>query len=166
MWWSFHIKDNNNEKIIGFEYNKENTEKNLGKEKNKINDDILTKSGLIPEFLGRLPVRVFLNELSEDNMIDILTKTKNSIIDEYVELLKKDKIKLTFEKDALMEIVKLAIKKNTGARSLRTIIESVMEDIMFEVPSMKNVKECIITKDTVKTKKAKIIYAKNKKISA
>ena len=99
-------------------------------------------------------------------MIDILTKTKNSIIDEYVELLKKDKIKLTFEKDALMEIVKLAIKKNTGARSLRTIIESVMEDIMFEIPSMKNVKECIITKDTVKTKKAKIIYAKNKKISA
>jgi len=160
------IKDNNNKKIIGFEYNKENTERNLNKEENKINDDILTKSGLIPEFLGRLPVRVFLNELSEDNMIDILTKTKNSIIDEYVELLKKDKIKLTFEKDALMEIVKLAIKKNTGARSLRTIIESVMEDIMFEIPSMKNVKECIITKDTVKTKKAKIIYAKNKKISA
>jgi len=105
----------------------------------------LISYGLIPEFVGRLPVIISLNELSEKDLIKILTEPKNSIIKQYQELLKINNVNLIFEKDAIKEIAKLAFEKKTGARGLRAIIEKVMLKIMFELPDT-NVTEVKITK--------------------
>ncbi|MGE1063699.1 ATP-dependent Clp protease ATP-binding subunit ClpX [Megasphaera paucivorans] len=113
----------------------------------------LQKFGLIPELVGRLPVLVTLNPLDEDAMMHILTEPKNALVKQYEKMLDMDHVKLTFEEDALRAIAKEALRRNTGARGLRSIIERIMLDVMFDVPSRTDVKECIVTKDCV-TKKA------------
>ncbi len=113
----------------------------------------LLNYGLIPEFVGRLPVTVSLEKLDKNALIDILTKPKNALVKQYVELFKIDDVKLTFEDEALEIIAKKAIERKTGARGLRSIIEESMLDIMYEIPSRKDVKECIITKETVESGK-------------
>ena len=113
----------------------------------------LQKFGLIPELVGRLPVLVTLNPLYEDAMMHILTEPKNALVKQYEKMLDMDHVKLTFEEDALRAIAKEALRRNTGARGLRSIIERIMLDVMFDVPSRTDVKECIVTKDCV-TKKA------------
>ena len=109
----------------------------------------LMKFGLTPEFVGRLPIFIALDELDEDAMVRILTEPKNSLVKQYQKLLDLDGVELEFEPEALREIAQIALKKKTGARGLRAIMENVMEDIMFDIPDEKNVKKCIITKATV-----------------
>lgn len=111
-------------------------------------EDIL-KYGMIPEFVGRIPVIVALEELDENSLIRILTEPKNAIISQYKELFLMDGCELVFEEGALKAIAKKAYARKTGARGLRSIIEELLMDIMFELPSMENVKKCYITEDTV-----------------
>ena len=123
----------------------------------------LLKFGLIPEFVGRLPIVATLKELDRDALIDIVTKPKNAIIKQYKKLFKIDNVELEFEQEALGTIVDRAIERKTGARGLRSIIEEIMRDIMFEIPSNKAIEKCIVTKETVLNKqKPKIILNPNK----
>lgn len=109
----------------------------------------LTKFGLIPEFVGRLPIVVSLNPLNEEALVKILTEPKNAIIKQYRKLVGMDGVKLTVEDDAVRKIAETAIRLKTGARGLRTIIEGIMTDVMYKIPSEKDVKEVIITKECV-----------------
>ena len=122
----------------------------------------LTKFGLIPEFVGRLPIVVNLNPLDENALVSILTKPKNAIIKQYQKLVGLDGVKLTVEDEAVREIANTAIRLKTGARGLRTIIESLMTDVMYDIPSEKNIEEVIITKDCVdKGARPKLVYKKS-----
>lgn len=109
----------------------------------------LLKFGLIPEFIGRLPVVAKLDQLDKEALIDILTKPKNALIKQYKVLMELDGVELVVEDDALEAIAELAQKRNTGARGLRSIIEEATTDVMFSVPSDKTVKKCIITRDCI-----------------
>ena len=109
----------------------------------------LVKFGLIPELVGRLPVTVSLDLLDEDALIRILTEPKSAIVKQYQKLLELDGVKLEFDKDALLEIAETTLKRKTGARGLRAIMENIMMDTMFTVPSDKTIKECRITKEAV-----------------
>lgn len=120
----------------------------------KIEPDDLIKFGMIPEFIGRLPVVAVLDSLDEAALIDILVKPKNALTKQYQKLFNYEDVNLIFEDAALKAIAQEAIKRNTGARGLRGVIENAMLDIMFEIPSKSNVKECIISADVI-TGKAK-----------
>jgi ATP-dependent Clp protease ATP-binding subunit ClpX len=109
----------------------------------------IVKYGLIPELIGRLPIITSLNQLTEDALIDIVTKPKNALLKQYIKLFKMDNVELDVEDDALNAIVGYAIERKTGARGLRAIMENVMMDAMYEVPSNKDIVKCIITKDVV-----------------
>jgi len=148
------IKRRLGKKVIGFgaEMNQADAEeKNL---LSKVLPEDLLKFGLIPEFIGRLPVITTLEPLDEQALIDILTKPKNAIIKQYQKMLELDGVELEFEEAALREIAKKAIERKTGARGLRSIIEGIMLDVMFELPSREDVQKCIITFDTVRGTKA------------
>ncbi len=122
----------------------------------------LTKFGLIPEFVGRVPIVVSLQALDEDALVSILTKPKNAIIKQYQKLVGLDGVKLTVEEAAVREIATTAIRLKTGARGLRTIIESLMIDVMFDIPSEDNVEEVIITRDCVtEGAKPRLVYKKS-----
>ncbi|ABO67926.1 MULTISPECIES: ATP-dependent protease ATP-binding subunit ClpX [Geobacillus] len=147
------IKRRLGKKVIGFgaEMNQADVdEKNL---LSKVLPEDLLKFGLIPEFIGRLPVITTLEPLDEQALIDILTKPKNAIVKQYKKMLELDGVELEFEEAALREIAKKAIERKTGARGLRSIIEGIMLDVMFELPSREDVQKCIITVDTVCGKK-------------
>lgn len=113
-----------------------------------IPEDLL-KFGLIPEFIGRLPILTALEKLTEEDLVRILTEPKNALIKQYQKLVSFDDVSLRFKDDAVKEIAHLAIERNTGARGLRSIVEATMRDIMFDIPSEDNIKEVVITKDTV-----------------
>ncbi|MYY54440.1 ATP-dependent Clp protease ATP-binding subunit ClpX [Ligilactobacillus salivarius] len=113
-----------------------------------IPEDLL-KFGLIPEFIGRLPILTALEKLTEEDLVRILTEPKNALIKQYQKLVSFDDVSLRFEDDAVKKIAHLAIERNTGARGLRSIVEATMRDIMFDIPSEDNIKEVVITKDTV-----------------
>ena len=117
----------------------------------------IVKYGLIPELVGRLPIITSLNNLTKEALIDILSKPKNALLKQYRKLFKMDDVELEVTKDALEEIVNLALERKTGARGLRAIIEKVMMDAMYEVPSNKNITKCIINKDVI-LKKSKPVY--------
>lgn len=121
----------------------------------------LQKFGLIPELIGRLPVICGLQELTHDAMIDILLKPKNAITKQYKKLFQMEDVELEFEEGALEAIVEKAMQRKTGARGLRSILEDAMLEIMFTLPSMKNIKRCTITKETIE-KKAPPVYEKQK----
>ncbi len=112
----------------------------------------LLKFGLIPEFVGRLPVISTLEPLDEDALMRILTEPKNALVKQYQKLFEMDGVELEFEEGALREIAKEAIKRNTGARGLRSIIESIMLEVMFELPSRDDVEKCVVTEQTVREK--------------
>ena len=115
----------------------------------KVEPEDLQQYGLIPELIGRLPVISGLHQLSKSTMIAILEQPKNSLTRQYKKLFKMEGVELVFEEDALEAIVEKALKRKTGARGLRSIMEDAMLDIMFNIPSMKNIEQCTITKDTV-----------------
>ncbi len=111
----------------------------------------LLKFGLIPEFIGRVPVNVTLSNLSEEALVEILTKPKNALVKQYKSLFSLDDVELEFEEEALEAIATKAVHRKTGARGLRAIIEEMMMDIMFEIPTNDKIEKCVITKDTVES---------------
>ena len=120
----------------------------------------LTKFGLIPEFVGRIPIVVSLHPLTEDALVNILTQPKNAIIKQYQKLVAMDGVKLTVEESAVREIANTAIRLKTGARGLRTIIEGFMTSVMYKLPSEKNIREVIVTKECVTDKaEPKLVYS-------
>lgn len=159
------INDRIGKKSIGFGANIESKKE---VDKYKIYEQILPqdllKFGLIPEFVGRLPIITTLKELDRETLIRIITEPKNALVKQYKKLFEYDNVELEFEKDALELIVDKAIQRNTGARGLRSIIEDIMRDIMFDIPSNPNIEKCIITKATVENKEQpKIIINELKK---
>lgn len=127
----------------------------------KLHTEDLIKFGLIPELIGRLPVTVTLEELDEEALVEILKTPKNALVKQYTELLKLDGVDLKFEEEALKYIASMAIRKKSGARGLRGVIEDTMMDVMFEIPSQDNIQEVIITKESVEGKEpVKIIKKK------
>lgn len=142
------VKNRLGEKVIGF-----------GSESHRLRDDEtylskvvpedLLRFGLIPEFIGRLPVIATLEQLDEAALVSILTEPKNALVKQYVKMLELDDVTLEFEPDALTAIAKEAIARKTGARGLRSIIEKLMTEVMFEIPSRDDIKKCVITKEAV-----------------
>ncbi|HHV46533.1 MAG TPA: ATP-dependent Clp protease ATP-binding subunit ClpX [Tissierellia bacterium] len=130
---------------------KSKDKKSTGEILKHIQPEDLLKYGLIPEFVGRLPVIVTLEELDEDALVDILTEPKNSLVKQYKELFRMDNVELEFEKEALRAIARKAIQRKTGARGLRSIIEEVLLDIMYEIPSRQDIEKCLITKETIES---------------
>lgn len=153
------VKNRLGDKVIGFGAASKRKEAD---EKQSIMQQIipedLLKYGLIPEFIGRLPITAVLEKLNEDDLVEILTKPKNSLVKQYKKLLQIDGVELDFEEQALRAIGKKAIERDTGARGLRSIIESIMMDIMFEVPSRPEIKKVVITEETVETQMNPIFY--------
>jgi len=147
------IKERTGQKGIGFGAKIE-TKKEMNKYKifEELLPQDLLKFGLIPEFVGRLPIVTTLQELDKESLVEIVTKPKNALVKQYKKLLQLDGVVLEFEEDALLAIVEKAIERNTGARGLRSIIEDIMRDIMFEIPSNKKIEKCIVTKATVESK--------------
>ena len=142
------VKQRLGEKIIGFGHNNTAISEEDSYMQHIIADDI-QKFGIIPELIGRLPVFAALDQLTEDDLVRILTEPRNALVKQYQTLLSYDDVELEFEEDALQEIAKKAIERKTGARGLRSIIEETMMDVMFEVPSQDDVKKVRITKDAV-----------------
>ena len=141
-------------------------EKNIGETLKMIQPEDLIKYGLIPEFLGRLPVIATLGELNESALIKILKEPKNALIKQFSKLMEMEGVNLRFTDSALSAIAKEALKRKSGARGLRAIIESCMMDIMYEIPSMENVKECVIGEDTVINKEDPILLFEQPKQQA
>ena len=126
----------------------------------------LIKYGLIPEFVCRMPILATLEELDEKSLVKILKEPKNSLLKQYKRLFEFENVKLTFDEDAIIEIAKKAINKKTGARGLRSIIESMLLKTMFKLPTMENVKEVVVDQSAVKNNtEPLIIHAKDKKTS-
>jgi ATP-dependent Clp protease ATP-binding subunit ClpX len=115
----------------------------------EVQPEDLLKYGLIPEFIGRLPITATLEELDEDILVEILKKPRNAIAKQYKKLFELENVKLTFTEGALRGIAKEAMKKKTGARGLRSIMEKVMLDVMYELPSISNVKECVVSEEVI-----------------
>ncbi|QKJ26345.1 ATP-dependent protease specificity component and chaperone [Aliarcobacter cibarius] len=154
------IKRKQGSNVLGFNHEKK-SKNDESKLISKVETDDLVKYGLIPELIGRLHMIATLNEITKEDMVHILTEPKNALIKQYIKLFEMDKVTLEFEKDALLELADLAIKRKTGARGLRSILEDIMLDIMFDLPKYKN-KKIIITKEVVlKTDQPKVI-AKDK----
>ncbi|WP_262173492.1 ATP-dependent protease ATP-binding subunit ClpX [Saccharococcus sp. Marseille-Q5394] len=152
------IKRRTGQKVIGFGTNIEEGANEEASLLSKLIPEDLQRFGLIPEFIGRLPVIATLEQLNEDTLYQILTVPKNAIVKQYQKMVELDGVALRFEDDALIEIAKEAIDRKTGARGLRSIIENIMLDIMYELPSLDEVTECIITKDSVLKKSSPILY--------
>ncbi len=134
---------------------------------NRVEPDDLLRFGFIPELVGRLPVVTNLNDLNKEALKQILVEPRNALIKQYRHLFKMDKVELDFEEGAIESIVTQAMKKKTGARSLRSIMEHSMLDIMYDLPSLEGIQKCIVTRDVVLNgKKPKYEYKKEKKKSA
>lgn len=158
------IKDRTGKKAIGFG-TKIESQKDINKYeifKELLPQDLL-KFGLIPEFIGRLPIVATLKDLDKEALIKILKEPKNALVKQYTKLFEIDGVELEFEEEALEAIVDKAIERKTGARGLRSIIEEIMRDIMFEIPSNPNIEKCIITKETVlENNEPKVILNENR----
>lgn len=143
------IKRRLGQKVIGFGADPKQAEITSKELLSKVLPEDLLRFGLIPEFIGRLPVIASLEQLDEAALIEILTKPKNALVKQYQKMLEIDDVELEFEEGALTEIAKKAIERKTGARGLRSIIEGIMLDVMFDLPSRDDITKCIITKETV-----------------
>ena len=137
--------------------------RNVGETLRKVLPEDLLKSGLIPEFIGRLPVVVTLEQLDEKALVRILTEPKNALVKQFQKLMEIDGVALSFDDEALLQIAKEALKRKTGARGLRAIIEGIMRNVMYEVPSIEGVTACRVTKEVVTTKKEPVLTIENKK---
>ena len=161
------IQRRGSEKTLGFGAkieSKNNTD--LGKIYAKVLPEDLLKFGIIPEFIGRIPVVATLELLDEDALMRILQEPKNALVKQYRKLFELDNVDLEFQDDALRAIAKKAIDRNTGARGLRSIVESVMMETMYEIPSREDIKKVIVTKDSVNDESQPIIVLKDKEESA
>ena len=161
------INDRIGKKAIGFGAKIE-SEKNLDKSKvfSELLPQDLLKFGLIPEFVGRLPIVATLQDLDKEALTKIITEPKNALVKQYKRLFELDNVELEFEKEALEEIVNKAIERKTGARGLRAILEDIMRDIMFDIPSDPRIEKCIITKQTVLNgEKPQVIINENREMA-
>jgi ATP-dependent Clp protease ATP-binding subunit ClpX len=153
-----------NKGSIGFEasvVSKQNVDKNaLLRE---IEPEDIIKFGLIPEFVGRLPILCYLEEMTEQDLLLILTEPKNSLVKQYTKIFDIDGIDIEFTKESLLEIAKVAIKKKTGARGLRSIMEAVLRDVMFKAPSEDGLEKIIINQDVI-LKKCEPVFIKKAKL--
>ena len=139
--------------------------KTIGTSLKKLENQDLLKFGMIPEFIGRLPVITTLSELDEDMLIRIMTQPKNAIVKQFESLIKMDGVKLEIKEDALKEIAKLAVSQNTGARGLRSIIEDSLMDLMYKVPDQKDLYKVVINKEVIAKKSEPILIYSNKENS-
>lgn len=158
------IESRTGKKSLGFNaVIEEQSKKDVGALLKQVLPQDLVKFGLIPEFVGRVPVVVSLDKLDEDALINILTEPKNSIVKQYCKLFDLDGVELEFEEEALRAIARKAIERSTGARGLRAIMESVIMDLMYQIPSDEYVQKCIITKDVVENQAEAIIIRSEEK---
>ena len=134
-------------------------EKRVGEVLKSIQTEDLLKYGLIPEFVGRLPVIATLEDLSEQALVDIIAKPRNALLKQYTKIFEFENVKLKFKDDALWAVAREAIARKSGARGLRAILEEIMLDIMYDIPSQENVKECVISEEVIlKREKPLIVY--------
>lgn len=133
---------------------------------NQIQPEDLLKFGLIPEFVGRLPVVATLEELDEPSLVEILTKPKNALIKQYAKLFEFEKVKLRFTEGALVATAKEAMRRKSGARGLKSILEDVMLDVMYDIPAKNNVKEVLINEDVIIKKQYPVVLYVKKAESA
>ncbi|MGF7057438.1 ATP-dependent Clp protease ATP-binding subunit ClpX [Brassicibacter mesophilus] len=160
------IQRRTEKKSMGFGADIQSKEvKEIGELLKHIQPEDLLKFGLIPEFVGRLPVIVTLNQLDKDALIEILTKPKNALVKQYKELFMMDGVELEIDNEALEVVAKKAIERKTGARGLRGILEEIMLDIMYDIPSREDIEKCVITKDTIinQTEPTLVLSEKRKK---
>ncbi len=160
------ISNRGDKSSIGFEAEvKDKSTKNIGSILKKLETEDLLKFGLIPEFVGRLPVIATLDDLNKEALVEILTKPKNALVKQYQKLFSFENVKLEFTHDALSSIAKKALDKNTGARGLRTILENILLDTMFSLPGVEGVDEIVVNADVVQKKiKPLYIYDKSNKV--
>lgn len=158
------IESRLDQKSIGFNVDIGSREdKNVGEVLKKVLPEDLVKFGLIPEFVGRVPVNVTLDLLDEDALVRILKEPRNSIVKQYQKLFEMDGVRLSFTEDSLKAVASQSVKRKTGARGLRAIMEQTMMDVMYEIPSDESIVSCQITEDMVLNKKEPIIERKNSK---
>ena len=162
------IRDRLGESMIGFGHEGQQAEQEFNKKNplTQLTDQDVIKFGLIPEFLGRLPIISILNPLYEDDLVKILTKPKNALVKQYKALFALDSVQLDFEPKSLKEMAKIAIDKKSGARGLRSIMESTMKETMYEIPSKPDVTKVIVTKAAVDGKAQPKIISTSKKALA
>lgn len=153
------------EKVIGFNSLVEKTKEKTDEVLKQVQSEDLLKFGLIPEFIGRLPSIVTLEELDQDALVKIITKPKNALVKQYKRLFELDDVQLEVEKGAVKAIAKKALEKKTGARGLRNIMENVMRDIMYEIPSRDDVEKCVITEKSIEDAKPKLVLREAKPAS-
>lgn len=159
------IKRRIGKKVIGFSTDGMKVDLKPGEYLSMVLPEDLLKFGLIPEFVGRLPVISTLEPLDESALVRILSEPKNALVKQYQKLLEMDNVALEFNQEALEAIAKEAIKRNTGARGLRAIIESIMLDVMYDVPSRTDVSTCTVTQDVVQNKISPVLKGKEDKPS-
>jgi ATP-dependent Clp protease ATP-binding subunit ClpX len=153
-----------NQKSIGFGAEiKGKHERRTGLLLAQVQPEDLLKYGLIPEFVGRLPVVATLDELDEKALIRILTEPKNALLKQYEKLLAFEKVKLKFTDNAIVAVARKAFKQKTGARGLRSILEEVMLDVMYEIPSQREIRECVVTEDVIEGKTAPLLIRDHEK---
>ena len=161
------IQRRGGEKTLGFGAKIESKkDMDLGKIYAQVQTEDLLKFGIIPEFIGRIPVVATLELLDEEALVSILKKPKNALVKQFQKLLELDGVELEFEDDALRAIAKKAIERNTGARGLRSIVENIMMDIMYEVPSREDIKKIILTEKTVNEEEEAVVVLKDEEESA
>jgi ATP-dependent Clp protease ATP-binding subunit ClpX len=156
------IEQRKGKKAVGFRTSLvSKSERKIGDILSTTEPEDLIKYGLIPEFVGRLPVFASLEELDEASLIRILVEPKNALVKQYQKLLSFDNVRLKFTESALSAVAKKAVQRKSGARGLRAILEEIMLEVMYEIPSQKGIKECLVTEDTVlKREKPILIYEK------
>ncbi|MGI6623069.1 MAG: ATP-dependent Clp protease ATP-binding subunit ClpX, partial [Clostridiaceae bacterium] len=159
------IENRIGKKTMGFGANVESRkEKDMGELFAQVNPQDLLKYGLIPEFVGRLPIVVTLNQLDKEALVDILTKPRNALVRQYKKLFELDGVTLEVEDEALEAIADRAIERKIGARGLRAIMEDIMLDVMYDIPSVDNIEKCIITRETViNNQQPDLIYGEQRK---
>ena len=161
------IQQRTSAKTIGFGADiRQKDEKKIGEILKEIQPEDLLKYGLIPEFVGRLPVIATLEELSEEALVDIMVKPKNALVKQYNKIFEFENVKLKFQQDALWAVAKEAINRKSGARALRAILEDAMLDIMYDIPSQENIKECIISEEVILKREKPLILYESKTKSA
>ncbi|MEG1132341.1 MAG: ATP-dependent Clp protease ATP-binding subunit ClpX [Romboutsia sp.] len=161
------IQRRGGEKTLGFGAKIESKKDvDLGKIYSQVQTEDLLKFGIIPEFIGRIPVVATLELLDEDALISILKEPKNSLVKQFQKLFELDGVELEFEDAALRAIAKKAIERNTGARGLRSIVENIMMDIMYEIPSRDDIKKIILTEESVKEEAEPVVVLKGEEESA
>jgi ATP-dependent Clp protease ATP-binding subunit ClpX len=149
-------------RVMGFK-NEKQTDADLAELYRQLTADDLLKFGLIPEFVGRLPVTVSIDPLLKEDLMRILTEPRNAITKQYSKFLSLDKVELVFQDDALEATAEKALELKTGARGLRTIIEEVLLDVMYEIPSRNDIRKCVISAETIKTGKPPQLLARSER---